>query len=300
MQIVEYCSDQLEHLVNIYNEFTRLVPHCYPVEGKELARAFGGECGVESDGERLDCETVYVALESELLGFVHVGQRHVNKEERGKCLGIIRFLCYPRGRRDAGQALLDRAEQWLRERQIPSVVVFPQTFRYPFYGFAHTYVSDRLDHLQALLLFNGYVRKEGEIILDWPDLNPASPPPLADLSVDVEIQKKPGKGRLPNVTLKARLDEQVIGECVHLSGGTFSQCREAEQWAFCYWLGVSEAYQGKGLGRYLLRRALIEVLDTGYLHASISTAWNNHRAFLFYSNHGYVTVDWTREFERDI
>ena len=300
MRIVEYDSNHLAHLTTLYNQFTRAVPHCYPIEAKELARAFGGAYGIESRGETLACDAVYVALDSELLGFVHVGQRRDDHEDKSQCPGVIRFLCYPRGRRDAGQALLDRAEKWLRGRRIRSVAVFPQKFRYPCYGFAHSHVSDRLDHLQALLLFNGYIRMDGEVILDWPDLDPAPPPPLTDLRVDVDIRHEAGKCRLPTVTLKARLNGQPIGECVHLSGGTFSKRREAEHWAFCNWIGVSEAYQGKGLGRYLLRRALIEVVSTGYRHACITTAWNNHRAFLFYANHGYVTVDYTREFRREL
>ena len=80
-------------------------------------------------------------------------------------------------------------------------------------------------------------------------------------------------------------------ECV--SYGEFSRVDEVQDWRFTTWLGVSDKFQGKGLGRYLLQRALQELHRTGYRHASISTDWQNFRAAVFYSNYGYHTVDWT-------
>ncbi len=64
-------------------------------------------------------------------------------------------------------------------------------------------------------------------------------------------------------------------------------------WSFCNWLWIEEQLQGRGLGRFLLRRARLELHRVGYRHAGISTAWDNHRALLFYSNDGYRFVDWT-------
>lgn len=68
---------------------------------------------------------------------------------------------------------------------------------------------------------------------------------------------------------------------------------------------VEDEFQGQGLGRYLLQYALQEMKKIGYRHAAISTAWDNHRAFLFraflfYSNCGYRTVDWTYEFVKNL
>ena len=73
-----------------------------------------------------------------------------------RSVGVIRFLAYPRGRRDVGQALLTQAEDWLRKRGRKAVIVFPQAYRYPFYAFPHAFISNNLEHVQALLLFNGY------------------------------------------------------------------------------------------------------------------------------------------------
>ena len=64
------------------------------------------------------------------------------------------------------------------------------------------------------------------------------------------------------------------------------------------WLGVDRHYQRRGLGRYLLLRALHELGRKGYRHATISTAADNYRALLFYSNVGFHMADWTYGWRR--
>ena len=81
---------------------------------------------------------------------------------------------------------------------------------------------------------------------------------------------------------------------------SFSSHPDAQDWLHTVWLGIEEDFQGQGLGRYLLQYALQEMKEVGYKHAAISTAWDNHRAFLFYSNCGYRTVDWTYGFVKNL
>ena len=91
-----------------------------------------------------------------------------------------------------------------------------------------------------------------------------------------------------------------MGVCECVSCGEFSHADGAQDWVFTEWLGVEAEFQGKGLGRYLLQRALQEMHGAGYRHAAISTHWRNYRAFLFYSNYGYRVVDWTYGLRREI
>jgi GNAT superfamily N-acetyltransferase len=311
MKILDYSPDHLPELAALYNDLTRAVPHCYPALAQELAGAIAGEYGLESSGQHLAVESVFLASDGELLGFVHVGERDQPRKENGEedgeeeesggsSTGVIRFLGYRRGCRDAGQALLETAENWFRERQISSVTVFPQAFRYPFYGFAHISISDRLDHVQALFFNNGYSVSEGEYVLDWPNFDPVFPEAPAGFDVDIYAQRTPSSGALPDVTLKAHLDDEQIGECVFIGASAFSRREEAQSWAFCNWLGVEEPYRRRGLGLYLLRLALVEVHDAGYIHAAISTALENYRALLFYTNYGFHVVDTTRQFSRQL
>ena len=296
MEIVEYQPDHLPELTALYNTLTKSVPHCYPIYPEELAGAFAGQCSYESSGNRLTRDTVYVAIDQAVIGFVHVGEGHLDKGDHSAAQGVIRFLAYPRGRRDVGQALLTQAEARLRSYNLTSVLVYPQAYRYPFYHFSHAYLSNHLEHIQALLLCNGYQICGGEVFLDWPDMNPGSPKYNSGLDINLNTIHQPGKGRLPDLTVKAYHKGQEIGECISTSAGTFSKRDVVEDWIFTQWLGISEPFQGKGLGSYLLESALTESCKVGYRHAAISTALDNHRALLFYANCGYHAVDWTRQF----
>jgi len=299
VEIVEYQPHLLADVASLYAESTEHVPHCFAVEDEEVAAALAGECGSESEGRTLPSQAIRVALEGGRgIGFAHVGVRAPEGDESG--CGVVRFLWYPRGRRDVGQSLLDAGEDWLRQQGVRTVLVYPQTYRYRFYAFAHMYLSDRLDHVQALFLFSGYRKAGGEVSLDWLDVDPPPPAPLPDLGIEVDVTQSDGPGRLPGFTVQARRDGEGVGQCLFLSAGAFSRRDGAQIWAFCDWLGVREPLQGKGLGRHLLQRGLVAVREAGYRHAAISTAWDNYRAFLFYTNYGFRVADWTYEFRRDL
>lgn len=105
---------------------------------------------------------------------------------------------------------------------------------------------------------------------------------------------------LPGLKLQALLDDKPIATCILVNGGEGSRHPEAERYAFCDWIGVQTPWQGKGLGRHLLLRALREAHNLGYQHAAISTGTDNHRAFTFYSHHGFQAVDRTYQFERHL
>jgi GNAT superfamily N-acetyltransferase len=295
LEIVEYQLDHLGELTVLYNDLIKPVPHCYPIQANELTGAFAGECGYESCGEHLTQEQVFVALDREVTGFVHVGAGTSSEGDDLRPQGIIRFLVYPRGRRNVGQALLERAEGWLRTHKLYSVLVYRQEYRYPFYHFPHAYVSNHLEHIQALLLCNGYEVCGGEIFLDWPDMDPNPLTEYDDLDIDLEIKQESGQGRLPDLRAQACHEGRKIGECFSLSAAAFSNREVVEDWVFTNWLGISEPYRTKGLGRYLLGSTLAAAREAGYRHAAISTSLTNHRALLFYANCGYHAVDWTRQ-----
>ena len=162
----------------------------------------------------------------------------------------------------------------------------------PFYHLKAAYLSDRLDHVEALLAFNGYQRLRGEVFLERPDFTPALPSPAPE-AVEVALEWVDGEGKLPGLHLRAQVEGKQAGECVCVSCGEYTTADDAQDWLFSTWLGVEESFQGKKLGLWLLERALQEMQAVGYRHAAISTSLDNKRALLFYSNHGYHVVDWT-------
>ena len=299
MDILQYTLDMQTQVTQFYNRMTTNVPKCYPVKAEELAAAIRGVTTGKADKEEggLDSETAFVAMvNGAVQAFIHVGIGQVG-ENREEDIGVIRFFAYERGARRVGQAVLEKAETYLKTFNVSQIFAFPQDFRYRFYHFEHAYLSDALDHVQGLLGYNGYHRSAGEVFLDWEDYSVTLIP--SSLPVTLSVNWKDGRGRFPNCTVLAHQNGEQVGICESICGGEFSSDTEAQAWLHTVWLGIEDDFQGQGLGRYLLQYGLQEMHKVGYRHAAISTAWDNHRAFLFYSNCGYRTVDWTYEFVKD-
>lgn len=292
MEVLLHEPAMSSELTLAYNNIVRGVPHCYPVTVEDFASAVAGAVEEGQSHDQLRSEAAFVARRGTLiLGFIHVAiqrPKEANEIEQG----IIRFFWYERGHRKAGDALLDAAEEYLRQRNVRQITAFPQDYRYPFYYVQNAYLSDHLDQVHALLGFNGYKRVAGEVFLDWVNYEPVVPSPT-DVSADISLQWRQGRGTRPGLIVQAYQGKKEIGICVCVSGGEFSHADDAQDWLFTTRIDVSEEMQGKGLGGHLLQRALQEMHDVGYRHAAISTGWQNFRAFLFYSNYGYHVVDWT-------
>lgn len=300
MEIHQYTPDMQTSVTQFYNHLTADVPHCYPVKEEEFAvamqRITTDIADLKEDG--LDSETAFVATTNGVIqAFIHVGISQIG-DNREETVGVIRFMGYERGERRVGQAVLEKAEEYLKAFNVPRISAFPQDCRYRFYHFSHAYLSDALDQVQGLLGFNGYRRSEGEVFLDWE--NYVVTPVPSSLPVTLSIDWKEGRGQHPNCTVLAHQDGEEVGICESICGGEFSSHPDAQDWFHTVWLGVEDDFQGQGLGRYLLQYALQEMKKVGYRHAAISTAWDNYRAFLFYSNCGYRTVDWTYEFVKNL
>lgn len=300
MEIVQYTPDLQTPMTQFYNRLTADVPHCYPVTEAEFAvamhRVTADKADIKENG--LDAETAFVAIADGIIqAFIHVGISHIG-ENREKDVGVIRFFAYERGARRVGQTVLEKAEAYLKTYNVSQIFAFPQDYRYRFYHFGHAYLSDALDQVQGLLGYNGYRRSAGEVFLGWKDYS-VTPVP-STLPVKLSVEWKDGRGQHPNCTVHAHQNGEEVGICQSVCGGEFSSHSDAQDWLHTTWLGIEDDFQGQGLGRYLLQYALQEMKKIGYRHAAISTAWDNHRAFLFYSNCGYRTVDWTYEFVKDL
>ncbi len=300
MEILQYTADMQAPLTQFYNHLTTDVPHCYPVKEKEFAVALRGVTTGKADIHEggTDSETAFVGMvNSAMQAFIHVGinQTGNNREED---IGVIRFMGYDRGARHVGQAVLEKAEDYLKTHNISRIFAFAQDCRYRFYHFEHAYLSDALDQVQALLGFNGYRRCEGEVFLDWENYT-VTPVP-SRLPVELSVEWEDRCRERSHCTVKAYRGDEQVGICQSVCGGEFSSHPDAQDWLHTVWLGIEGDFQGQGLGRYLLQYELQEMHKVGYRHAAISTNWENYRAFLFYSNCGYRVVDWTYEFVKDL
>jgi ribosomal protein S18 acetylase RimI-like enzyme len=298
MEIVAYEPSLTADLTAAYNRGVQSVPHCYPVAEEWIARVLAPTIGAGEPHPLLHSEVAFVAREGRaVVGFVHtaVGPGAEGEPERGS----IRFLWYERGHRAAGQALLQAAESDLRGKGMRQVEAVRNGDKYFFYHVNPAHLSDHLEHVQALLKINGYRPIGGEVVLDWPHYTPGEPT-APGVEAEIALEWSKGQATLPLLAVRARRGGEEIGVCESLSLGEISDAEAAQDWLFVIWLWVKVELRGKGLGRHLLQRNLHEMHGAGYRHASISTDWENHRAFLFYSNHGFHQVDWTFCYGREL
>jgi len=318
MEVIRYDPTLAEEATACYNRMVAGVPHCYPVSVEDFAATANVTVGEGIGLERLHEEAAWVVRDGrEVCGYAHAALERpeegppapnpvqplslrtpASSEDKLPDQGIIRFLAYEPGHRAAGQALLKAVEEYLRSYGVQRVEAFLQPYRYPFYYFGYAYLSDRLGHVQALLGLNGYGRVRGEVCLDWPDYAPPAITPAA-VSADFSLDWQAGRGERPNLMLQARQGERPIGVCHSVSMGEYARAAAAQDWFLTRWLGVEEDFQGGGLGRELLQRALHALREAGYRHAIISTNWQNFRALLFYTNFGYTVRDWTYGYARE-
>lgn len=299
MEIRQYTPDLLLPLTEFYNNLTTEVPHCYPVEEEEFAYAMRGVIGESGNGDDdFEDETAFIAIhDRSVKAFVHVGYYEDGNSDKVNN-GVIRFLGYQRGDRNIGQVILDKAEEYFRDNNVSRIVAFSKIYRYNFYHFEYAELSDTLDHIHGLLGINDYRSYHGQVFLDWQNYNVN--PPTIKPDVNLKVEWKEGRGKLPNCHITAHRDGEEIGECWNVSCGQFSSHPDAQDWVYTDWIGVEDAYQGEGLGKYLLQYSLHEMHKVGYKHAALSTDWNNNRALLFYSNFGYRAVDWTYAYEKTL
>jgi ribosomal protein S18 acetylase RimI-like enzyme len=294
MEITPYSPDLATELADLYNAQTSGVYLCWPVSADQLGSVLNPVDPPEEMRERFsDGTTMVIRDEGALRGFARIG---IHKKD-GVTRGVISFLVYERGNRRAGQMLLEAAHHYIAERADGPVLAFHQDYRLPGYHVAHAFLSDRVDHVQALLGMNGYRKSGGEVYLEWRDFDPNEPDQI-DIPFEITITHEDSRADMQRLVVQAISNGEKIGECRHWSLGECSSNPDAQRNAFCMWLGVNDEWQGRKIGEYLLRRSFVELKKMGYEHVSISTAFDNYRAFTFYSNKGYRTVDWTYGYER--
>jgi GNAT superfamily N-acetyltransferase len=292
IEIHPYELEMLAGMAAAYNDAIRFTPHCYPATTEELAHVLKGAIFGSPSWSGMREEAAFVALDgSRTLGFIHVGLGFPRNQTTDE-YGVIRFFCYERGRRDAGQALLDAGEAYLQEFGVRKIGTADHHHKYPFFQIESSYLSERVDNVHALMGMNGYRADKGEVILEWPNFTPPDPGPLP-LDCEIQVVTEIGRASLPKLKVQALIEGREIGVCAVESVGEYVRDPLAQDWALTAWLGIEPEYQAKRLGKHLLARGLEESRNAVYRHALISTDWRNYRAFTFYSNFGYTLTDWT-------
>lgn len=300
MEILPYAPELANDVTSLYNHTVQGVPYCHPIDASPLNDILSGVTWPFRGSNTLGDGLPLVARESSgVVGFVHAALEYASEDVTPTGRGIVSGLIYRRTFRAAGQALLEAAEAHLKASGALQITACSADYRYPFYHVNNGGLSNHLDHVQALFGVNGYDRSQGEIFFNWPSFEPPEPAPVPfDLTCKLEWKQE--NGNLPGLYMQAFEAEKQAGEFIGICAGDNRDDVALQEWFFVNWLGIGEEYQGKGIGKYLLHRGLLEGRRKGYRHAIISTRTDNWRAYNLYSNWGFRAADWTYAFEKHL
>jgi GNAT superfamily N-acetyltransferase len=290
MEIIEFQPELAGALARCYNETLADVPYFLPAQPEWFAEPLA------SRHQQCAEEQIFAAQEDgDAVGFVHVGVAAPADKQYdlpGEP-GVIRALCYRPGRRLAGAALLDAAERWARDRGRTETVAGDERFMYLFSPVGS--LSERVSHVPPLLRLAGYQTAACDVTLHWPDFEP---PAVRRPDLEFELVYEEGETRpRRHVLLHAMQGDDEIGDCKMYWLGMPQYRPQFLDWCYCG-IGVAGDLQGRGLGKYLLSRALAAMREQGAKHTLLLTHDDNYLAQLFYANFGYRFLDRTFSFRK--
>lgn len=257
-------TDQLA-VIDLLNAVAADVPYSYAIDGREFdATVLAPLVTPTLYPARLehDLQGILVArVGDQAAGFVHVCRGQV-PEGDGDTLqrrGIVRFLAFTAGRVDIGLRLLAAAEAYARAAGLKTMVAWHHSAGYPFYHASVGLLSGRNYDSLSALIEGGYTLRErwlcysmdlAQAVTEWLPgqrlrvAQTAGVEPNWEMAVYYPTAAR-ACGRVRVVTLD-RLSAQRGRPAVYL--------REA---------AVIEAEQKKGIGRWLVQRAINEFHSRG-------------------------------------
>lgn len=285
--VVEWSLSNTHLLAQVWAEATVDAQYCYPVEGT----AFAAGVRVDEDGDEsmatARSERLLVAsIGSNPVGFAHTCAAEITLDEKKVACGIIRFMAFAPESPAVGQALLERAEDILSKDGHRHIDAFPLFHGYPFHNHKIGILSDRLTHISSLLLDNGYHPHDSHLTLvrstDWTG-DRAKP------DLDFRIERDDDTGIRSEIILRAFRGDERIGICRFYSSRRYADIPDTEEYCYMRWIGVGEAYRRRGIGRYLLHQALVEMQKEGYKRTVLNCREKNTIALTLYRTTGYST-----------
>ena len=289
MTISEWDPSNAGRLTKAYNAQAVEIPYDdYPVDPETLVDALSLPNPDFSDGRLFVSEHGGGPK-----GFIHVGNLpgDGDSEERQ---GLIRYLCFPRDRRDVGQALLDSAHEYLGPLA-SSCRAFDHRFAYS--CMSHPCLKSPWEHVHALLGSNGYESAGGTggvlvmVLRDYEMPKPALPYHDVDVRVgdDPLLPDLISHGDLPTVAVQLFRGDKWLGGNETRPHYLPHWDRELQYTCMTTGMGVTDTERGRGFGRYLMERSLYEMQRAGCQHAILGTDHDNYTALSLYASLGYRT-----------
>ena len=280
-------------LFRYWNKIGRGIPYFFPVSEERWQ-----ECLLKDElgGKRIfkDIETWYAAEDDEMLGFVQYGQPSFAWNANGlrihdPHIGVIRHLYFEKDRREAGQALLAKANDHLQ--RFNQIYAFYHALGMSCNSY-HGKLHSSLACVENMLRANGF-SVEHENVYYSLDIQRAETSDGNDLRL-VGAREFCGDEK----GFEARLHGEAVGTArirllERLTGGL------TRDTVYLTWIGVHRHFRGMGLGTQFVQLLLKHLLREGYQHIHTDTASGNAIAQRFYEKLGFQNRGFTRSYLRE-
>jgi ribosomal protein S18 acetylase RimI-like enzyme len=287
MTQIQIVAPQVAHaaaLREIYLSATLAAPHCRFVPGVERF----AECLINP---RATPTRIFVAeAQGAPRGFAALGR--VKSEGDGAEQDAITALFFADPA--AGQALLDACEA-----QAPGdLLAFPaEHSRCPIAGYNGGWdgLPDRMPAVAQMLARNGYTPYYRELNLicdlDHAALEPGAPPD------GIDVRESIGEFRKFYYVSQALDGERLAGQCHYITMAELED-PSAARTGYISWLHVESEARRRGIGRYLMLRALDHLRRLGCDTCWLTTGADNWPAQPLYLALGFEMVDCSASYRK--
>ena len=273
IHLSDFHDGDLAAVVRLYNELVAGIPCNWPVTEGEFADEIIREGHLARADIPFDPAAVLVAsVAGSPSGFVH-------SHTLGEC-GLIRFLTFPEGRTEIGNALLSAAVDHLCRCGCTRIEAWQMRNGYPFYTSMHGGCWEQ-GHIANLFLANGFENYHREVLfhrsLDFGCERPALPDGR-------RIEKSTECFGHDMLYRYAVADGEV--EAAHASWhrmSALSRYPEARHHGYIYEVATAAIHRRRGLGMALMREMLFDMRQAGLREATLHTMFDNTPAIGLYT-----------------
>lgn len=278
----KYSRGDADACAELYNLVFRSVPTFVPVDAETMDRAVVRPYSFEDD---LADPRMLVAARGggAIGGFVAFCRRRAKGDAEGAWHGAVRGVCCAGQDADLATQLVRAAVSTLEGSGMREVAVLEGSGGLRFLNGGHAGLPESLASLVPPLLRARLRLTSRHLVLSGP-IRPHQHRPETDVEI---VQAEPEHP----CSCRALIGGRQVGECWSLLGRDVSSHPAAGESAHVVWIGVEEAWRGRGIGREMFEWMCRRLREIGVRRLSLTTGSANYGAQAFYYHVGLRVVD---------